>query len=154
VHLAPEQVTSTLYGATKSTDHNRRGRAREGWKEIWRNGREVCMCSMYMYTHTHTHTHTHKHRERESVFCESQQQVTGTLREMVLSVEGESCCPKSGYSIDMRVHDMPGCITSRSRASQGLRQGGQWNSTGFDVQVTSCWGLDEEAALVLLGWVS
>jgi hypothetical protein len=37
------------------------------------------------------------------------------------------------------------------KSTQELRQGGQWNSTGFDVQVTSCWGLDEAAVLVLLG---
>ena len=36
----------------------------------------------------------------------SQQQVSDTLRGMSLSVEDEFRCPKSGYSIDMRVHDM------------------------------------------------
>jgi hypothetical protein len=36
----------------------------------------------------------------------SQQQVSDTLRGMGLSVEDEFRCPKSGYSIDMRVHDM------------------------------------------------
>jgi hypothetical protein len=34
----------------------------------------------------------------------SQQQVSDTLRGMGLSVEDEFRCPKSGYSIDMRVH--------------------------------------------------
>jgi hypothetical protein len=34
----------------------------------------------------------------------SQQQVSDTLRGMSLSVEDEFRCPKSGYSIDMRVH--------------------------------------------------
>ena len=33
----------------------------------------------------------------------SQQQVSDTLRDMSLSVEDEFRCPKSGYSIDMRV---------------------------------------------------
>jgi len=33
------------------------------------------------------------------------QQVSDTLRHMGLLVEDELCCPKSGYSIDMRVHD-------------------------------------------------
>jgi hypothetical protein len=37
--------------------------------------------------------------------CASQQQVSNTLRGMGLSVEDEFRCPKSGYSIDMRVHD-------------------------------------------------
>jgi hypothetical protein len=36
----------------------------------------------------------------------SQQEVSDTLRGMGLSVEDEFRCPKSGYSIDMRVHDM------------------------------------------------
>jgi len=35
----------------------------------------------------------------------SQQQVSDTLRGMGLSVQDEFRCPKSGYSIDMRVHD-------------------------------------------------
>ncbi len=47
----------------------------------------------------------------------SQQQVTDTLPEKVLSVEGESCCPKSGYSIDMRVHDMK--VKSSTGAAAG-----------------------------------
>jgi hypothetical protein len=34
----------------------------------------------------------------------SQQQVSDTLQGMRLSVEDEFRCPKSGYSIDMRVH--------------------------------------------------
>jgi len=34
-----------------------------------------------------------------------QQQVSETLRRMGLSVEDEVRCPKSGYSIDMIVHD-------------------------------------------------
>jgi hypothetical protein len=36
----------------------------------------------------------------------SQQLVSDTLRDMRLLVEDEFRCPKSGYSIDMRVHDM------------------------------------------------
>ena len=35
----------------------------------------------------------------------AQQQVSETLRHMGLSVEDEVRCPKSGYSIDMIVHD-------------------------------------------------
>jgi hypothetical protein len=35
----------------------------------------------------------------------TQQQVSETLRHMGLSVEDEVRCPKSGYSIDMLVHD-------------------------------------------------
>ncbi len=49
----------------------------------------------------------------------SQQQVSDTLRGMSLSVEDEFRCAKSGYFIDMRVHD---------------------------VQVASWWDLDEAAA--------
>jgi hypothetical protein len=36
----------------------------------------------------------------------SQQHVSDTQRSLSLSVEDEFRCPKSGYSIDMRVHDM------------------------------------------------
>jgi hypothetical protein len=43
----------------------------------------------------------------------SQQQVSDTLRDMGLSVQDEFRCPKSGYSIDMRVHDM--CVNEKSR---------------------------------------
>jgi hypothetical protein len=35
----------------------------------------------------------------------AQQQVSETLRHMGLSVEDEARCPKSGYSIDLMVHD-------------------------------------------------
>jgi hypothetical protein len=42
----------------------------------------------------------------------SQQQVSDTLRDMGLSVEDEFRCQKSGYSIDMRVHET--CITAKS----------------------------------------
>ena len=38
--------------------------------------------------------------------CASKQQVSETLRGMSLLVEDEFRFPKSGYSIDMRVHDM------------------------------------------------
>jgi hypothetical protein len=41
----------------------------------------------------------------------SQQQVSKTLRDMGLSVEDEVRCPKSGYSIDMRVLEI-GCESS------------------------------------------
>ena len=37
----------------------------------------------------------------------TQQQVSETLRHIGLSVEDEVRCPKSGYSIDMLVHDKP-----------------------------------------------
>jgi hypothetical protein len=57
----------------------------------------------------------------------SQQQVSDTLRGMGLSVKDEFRCPKSGYSIDMRLHDMQ---VNAKRAAQGLRQGGQCSSTG------------------------
>jgi hypothetical protein len=42
----------------------------------------------------------------------SQQPVSDTLRDMGLSVDDEFRCPKSGYSIDMRVHDT--CISANS----------------------------------------
>jgi hypothetical protein len=42
----------------------------------------------------------------------SQQQLSDTLRDMGLSVEDEFRCPKSVYSIDMRVHDT--CISAKS----------------------------------------
>ena len=42
----------------------------------------------------------------------SQQKVSDTLRGMGLSVEDEFRCPKSCYSIDMRVHDM--CVNAKS----------------------------------------
>jgi hypothetical protein len=47
----------------------------------------------------------------------SQQQVSDTLRGMGLSVEDEFRCPKSGYSIDMRVHDMGISANSSTGAS-------------------------------------
>ena len=37
----------------------------------------------------------------------AKQQVSKTLSDMRLSVEDEVRCPKSGYSIDMLVHDKP-----------------------------------------------
>ena len=42
----------------------------------------------------------------------SQQKVSDTLRGMGLLVEDEFRCPKSGYSIDMRVHEM--CVNAKS----------------------------------------
>jgi hypothetical protein len=48
----------------------------------------------------------------------TQQQVSETLRQMGLSVEDEVRCPKSGYSIDMLVHD------------SALEIGGERSSTG------------------------
>ena len=49
----------------------------------------------------------------------SQQQVSDTLRGMGLSVEDEFRCPKSGYSIDMRVHDMRVNAKSSTGAAAG-----------------------------------
>jgi hypothetical protein len=49
----------------------------------------------------------------------SQQQVSDTLRGMGLSVEDEFRCPKSGYSIDMRVHD----ICDNAKSSTGPAAG-------------------------------
>ena len=49
----------------------------------------------------------------------SQQQVSDTLRSVDLSVEDEFRCPKSGYSIDMRVHDMRVNAKSSTEAAEG-----------------------------------
>ncbi len=49
----------------------------------------------------------------------TQQQVSDTLRDMGLSVEDEFRCPKSGYSIDMRVHGMRGNAKSSTGAAAG-----------------------------------
>jgi hypothetical protein len=49
----------------------------------------------------------------------TQQQVSDTLRGMGLSVEDEFRCPKSGYSIDMRVRDMRANANSRTGAAVG-----------------------------------
>jgi len=49
----------------------------------------------------------------------SQQQVSDTLRDMGLSVEDEFRCPKSGYSIDMLVHDMRFNAKSSTGAAAG-----------------------------------
>jgi hypothetical protein len=49
----------------------------------------------------------------------SQQHVSDTLRGMSLSVEDEFRCPKSGYSIDMRVHDMLVNAKSSTGAAAG-----------------------------------
>jgi hypothetical protein len=49
----------------------------------------------------------------------SQQHVSDTLRGMGLSVEDEFRCPKSGYSIDMLVHDM----LVNSKSSTGAAAG-------------------------------
>jgi hypothetical protein len=57
------------------------------------------------------------------------QQVSDTLRHMGLLVEDELCCPKSGYSIDMRVHDSALEIGG-GRSSRG-GGGGQWSLTGL-----------------------
>jgi hypothetical protein len=47
-----------------------------------------------------------------------QQQVSDTLRGLGLSVEDEFRCPKSGYSIDMRVH-----VRDNSKSSTGAAAG-------------------------------
>ena len=49
----------------------------------------------------------------------SQQQVSDTLRGIGLSVEDEFRCPKSGYSIDMRVHDLRVNAKSSTGAAEG-----------------------------------
>ena len=49
----------------------------------------------------------------------SQQQVSDTLRGKGLSVEDEFRCPKSGYSIDMRVHDLRVNTKSSTGAAAG-----------------------------------
>ena len=49
----------------------------------------------------------------------SQQQVSNTLRGIGLSVEDEFRCPKSGYSIDMRVHDLRADAKSNIGAAAG-----------------------------------
>jgi len=49
----------------------------------------------------------------------SQQQVSDALRGMGLSVEDQFRCPKSGYSIDMRVHDMRVNAQSSTAAEAG-----------------------------------
>ena len=49
----------------------------------------------------------------------SQQQVSDTLRGIGLSVEDEFRCPKSGYSIDMRVHDLRANAKSNIGAAAG-----------------------------------
>ena len=49
----------------------------------------------------------------------SQQQVSDTLRGMDLSVKDEFRCPKSGYSIDMRVHDLRVNAKSNTGAAAG-----------------------------------
>jgi hypothetical protein len=46
----------------------------------------------------------------------TQQQVSDTLRGMGLSVEDEFRCPKSGYSIDMRVHESAKSSTAGAAA--------------------------------------
>ena len=58
--------------------------------------------------------------------CASQQQVSNTLRGMGLSVEDEFRCPKSGYSIDMRVHDR----LVNAKSSTGAAAG--WAVCEFD----------------------
>ena len=73
--------------------------------------------------------------------------MSDTLRGMSLLVVDEFRCPKSGYSIDMRVHDM------RVNAKKEQHRGGGRVGSGvrralsfFDVQVASWWDFDEAAA--------
>jgi hypothetical protein len=64
---------------------------------------------------------------------------------MGLSVEDEFRCPKSGYSIEMRVHDM----WVNAEGSSGAAAGWAVEFDGpsfFDVHVASWWDLDEAAA--------
>jgi len=49
----------------------------------------------------------------------TQQQVSETLRRMGMSVEDEVRCPKSGYSIDMMVHDSGRGMGGERRSSTG-----------------------------------
>ncbi len=58
----------------------------------------------------------------------SQQKVSDTLRGMGLLVEDEFRCPKSGYSIDMRVHEM--CVNAKS--SKGA-------DVGWAVELDGAW---------------
>ena len=51
-----------------------------------------------------------------------QQQVSETLRRMGLSVEDEVRCPKSGYSIDMIVHDCGSSPPTGSRSTSTCRR--------------------------------
>jgi hypothetical protein len=51
----------------------------------------------------------------------SQRQVSETLVRMGLSVEDEACCPTSGYSIDMLVHD-----SALAMGGEGSGGGGTW----------------------------
>lgn len=46
-----------------------------------------------------------------------------TLRDMRLSVEDEARCPKSGYSIDMWVHDTDALQESGKGSTMGGKQG-------------------------------
>ena len=58
---------------------------------------------------------------REYVPSATQQQVSETLRILGLSVEDEARCPKSGYSIDMLVHD-----SALEIGGERSRWGGPW----------------------------
>ena len=51
----------------------------------------------------------------------SQRQVSETLVRMGLSVQDEACCPTSGYSIDMLVHD-----SALTTGGEGRGGGGKW----------------------------
>ena len=62
----------------------------------------------------------------------TQQQVSETLRHMGMSVEDEVRCPKSGYSIDMMVHD------------SGRGMGGERNSS------TGTWAVEFDGPLHFL----
>jgi hypothetical protein len=58
---------------------------------------------------------------RSSVSSASQQQVSETMRQMGLSVKDEVRCPKSGYSIDMLVHD-----STLEIGGERSSKGGSW----------------------------
>ena len=55
----------------------------------------------------------------KTVQSATQQQVSETLRHMGLSVEDEVRCPKSGYSIDMIVHDSGRVMGGERSSSTG-----------------------------------
>ncbi len=76
-------------------------------------------CDMIDGVHVDLSVNLHSLQEKLGSSCQTvfigvpvhpsarQQQVSNTLRDINLSVEDEFRCPKSGYSIDMRVHTMP-----------------------------------------------
>ncbi len=74
--------------------------------------------------------------------------MSDTLRGMGLSVEDEFRCPKSGYSIDMRVHvnRHAGQFKEQHRGCGRVGSGVRRALAFFDLQVDCWWDLDEAAA--------